>query len=136
MHTYGSLDFFLCSPDCPKQPKITNLLDRLWYVRICGTIFGWIFLVIVYQIQTIKYFFIQFKAVGRELSIALAYHLLKQYKNSKNKSTNNRIRQLLDNIDLHIVHSMNPDGFEIANEGECVGNMGRNNSNNVSKKKE
>ena len=89
----------------------------------------------MYQIQTIKYFFIQFKAVGRELSIALAYHLLKQYRNPKKKSTNNRIRQLLDNIDLHILHSMNPDGFEKSSEGECVGTMGRNNSNNVSKTK-
>ena len=87
------------------------------------------------QIQTIKYFFIQFKAVGRELSITFAYHLLKQYKNSKKNSTN-RVRQLVDNIDLHILHSMNPDGFEIATEGECAGNNGRNNSNNVSKQME
>ena len=93
----------------------------------------------MYQIHTTKYFFIQFKAVGRELSIAFAYHLLKQYKNQKKKSTNNRIRQLLDNIDLHILHSLNPDGFEIATEGQCYKGTetgtGRHNANGVSKKK-
>ena len=100
----------------------------------------------MYQIQTTKYFFIQFKAVGRELSIAFAYHLLKQYnhllkqyKKLKKKSTNNRIRRLLDNIDLHILHSLNPDGFEIATEGQCYKGTeigtGRHNANGVSKKK-
>ena len=88
----------------------------------------------------LKDFFIHFKAVGRELSIAFAYHLLKQYKNQKKKSKNNRIRRLLDNIDLHILHSLNPDGFEIATEGQCYkgteNGTGRHNANGVSKKKD
>ena len=90
----------------------------------------------MYQIQAIKYFFIQFqfKVVGRELSIALADHLLKAYKNPKKKT--NRIRRLLDNIDLHILHSMNPDGFEKSTEGECMTTNGRKNANGVSKNKE
>ena len=93
----------------------------------------------MYQIQAIKYFSIQFqfKVVGRELSIALADHLLKAYKNPKKKT--NRIRRLLDNIDLHILHSLNPDGFEIATEGQCYKGTeigtGRHNANGVSKKK-
>ena len=88
----------------------------------------------MYQIQPITYFFIQFqfKVVGRELSIALADHLLKAYKNPKKKT--NRIRRLLDNIDLHILYSMNPDGFEKGTEGECGGTNGRKNANGVSKK--
>ena len=36
---------------------------------------------------------------------------------------------------MHILHSLNPDGFEKSSEGECAGTMGRNNSNNVSKQK-
>ena len=72
------------------------------------------------------------------MSIAFAYQILKQYKLSKKKSTN-RIRQLLDNIDLHILHSLNPDGFEIATEGQCYKGTeigtGRHNANGVSKKK-
>ena len=93
----------------------------------------------MYQIRAIKYFVIQFKVVGRELSIALAYHLLKQYKNPKLKGKNNPIRRLLDSIDLHILHSMNPDGFEIATEGQCKGmevGSGRQNANGVSKNRD
>ena len=66
------------------------------------------------------------------MSIALADHLLKAYKNPKKKT--NRIRKLLDSIDLHILHSMNPDGFEKSTEGECFGTNGRKNANGVSKK--
>ena len=88
----------------------------------------------MYQIQPIKSFFIQFKVVGRELSIALADHLLKAYKNPKKKT--NRIKRLLDSVDLHILHSMNPDGFEKSTEGECFGTNGRKNANGVSKQYE
>ena len=93
----------------------------------------------MYQIQpiTYTYFFIQFqfKVVGRELSIALADHICDEYENPKKKGKTSKIRRLLNSIDLHILHSMNPDGFEKGSEGECMGTMGRNNSNNVSKKK-
>ena len=68
------------------------------------------------------------------MSIALADHLLKAYKNPKKKT--NRIRKLLDSIDLHILHSMNPDGFEKSTEGECFGTNGRKNANGVSKQDE
>ena len=37
---YGSLDFFLCSPDCPKQPSaefIICFICRFLYPMICGT---------------------------------------------------------------------------------------------------
>ena len=68
------------------------------------------------------------------MSIALADHLLKAYKNPKKKT--NRIRRLLDNIDLHILYSMNPDGFEKGTEGECSGTNGRKNANGVSKQEE
>ena len=40
LHTYGSFDFFLCSPNCPKQPRIDNSFYRLLYPMICGTISG------------------------------------------------------------------------------------------------
>ena len=45
---------------------------------------------------------------------------------------NSRIRNLIENIDLHILHSMNPDGFEKAERG-CKSMVGRSNANGVSK---
>ena len=40
---------------------------------------------------------------------------------------------------MHILHSLNPDGFEIATEGQCYKGTeigtGRHNANGVSKKK-
>lgn len=64
------------------------------------------------------------EAVGRELSLALVEYLLNAYK------TNPRIKQLLDSIDLHILHSMNPDGFEKASQ-VCTGLDGRYNAHRV-----
>ena len=41
-----------------------------------------------------------------------------------------RTKKLVDSTDLHILHSMNPDGFENA-EKSCNGTIGRLNANNV-----
>ena len=48
------------------------------------------------------------------------------------KRNNSRIQNLIKNIDLHILHSMNPDGFEKA-EQVCKSMVGRTNTNGVSK---
>ena len=34
MHTYGSWVFFLCSPDCPKQPRISFPSYKFFYTTI------------------------------------------------------------------------------------------------------
>ena len=42
-----------------------------------------------------------------------------------------RIKRILNSIDLHILVSLNPDGFEMSTEGECAPMVGRFNANNV-----
>ena len=69
--------------------------------------------------------------VGRELTIALANLLLDEY----SRKSNPEIVEMIRNIDIHLVPTVNPDGFERAKEGSCDGQdmeAGRTNSKNVS----
>ena len=59
------------------------------------------------------------EAVGRELMLHLILHLVQNYE------TDYYVRWLLDNTRIHIMPSMNPDGFEVATEGKCQGGQGR-----------
>lgn len=59
------------------------------------------------------------EAVGREMLLHLILHLVQNYE------TDYYIRWLLDNTRIHIMPSMNPDGFEVATEGTCQGGQGR-----------
>lgn len=52
--------------------------------------------------------------------------LLQYLVNSYN--TDNYIKWLLDNTRIHILPSLNPDGFEVAREGQCDGGQGRYNA--------
>lgn len=62
------------------------------------------------------------EAIGRELLIYLAQYLLDNY------GTDNRVTTLVDSTDIWLMPSMNPDGFEIAREGDCSGVYGRTNA--------
>ena len=59
------------------------------------------------------------EAVGRELMLHTILHLVQNYE------TEYYIRWLLDNTRIHLMPSMNPDGFEVAQEGTCQGGQGR-----------
>jgi len=63
------------------------------------------------------------EAVGRELLIHLIEYLLKAYE------TDSYVKYLVDNTRIHILPTVNPDGFESAIEGECYGINGRGNAN-------
>ncbi|XP_075219947.1 carboxypeptidase D-like isoform X2 [Lycorma delicatula] len=62
------------------------------------------------------------EAVGRELMLHLIQYLVNSY------NTDSYIKWLLDNTRIHILPSMNPDGFEVAKEGQCDGGIGRYNA--------
>ncbi|XP_034945096.1 carboxypeptidase D isoform X2 [Chelonus insularis] len=68
------------------------------------------------------------ESVGRELMIYLAQYLLKNY------NIDERVTKLVNNTDIFIMPSMNPDGFEKSKEGLCESLddfSGRENANHV-----
>ncbi|BFZ18647.1 hypothetical protein BsWGS_21686 [Bradybaena similaris] len=62
------------------------------------------------------------EVVGRELLLHLAEHLLLEY--GKNES----LTRFLNTTHLHIMPTMNPDGFAMSQEGTCDGIIGRTNA--------
>uniref|UniRef100_A0A1A9VC85 Peptidase M14 domain-containing protein n=1 Tax=Glossina austeni TaxID=7395 RepID=A0A1A9VC85_GLOAU len=60
--------------------------------------------------------------VGRELLLHLIQYLVTSYE------TDQYVHWLLDNMRIHILPSMNPDGFAVAKEGTCEGGQGRYNA--------
>jgi len=66
--------------------------------------------------------------VGRELMLALARYLL------QNNGRDPRVTRIVEELDIHILPSLNPDGFENATKGVCSGyhiGTGRHNGNLV-----
>lgn len=69
------------------------------------------------------------ETLGRQLTLMLATHILKEY-----QAGDSRMINLLNSTDLHLMPSMNPDGYDAAIEGICNPNpdsIGRQNGNNV-----
>lgn len=58
------------------------------------------------------------------------HKLLFQYM-INNYEKHERIRWILENTRLHILPCLNPDGWEIAEVGDCTGVVGRHNKNDV-----
>ncbi|XP_066251733.1 carboxypeptidase D-like isoform X1 [Euwallacea similis] len=68
------------------------------------------------------------EAIGRQLMIYLAYYLILNY------GKNERVTQLVNTTDIYLVPSMNPDGYENSQEGECESKphyVGRENEKGV-----
>ena len=53
------------------------------------------------------------EAIGRELVVTLSQYL------TYNFGTNDRVTRLVTETDIWLMPSLNPDGFEMATEGEC-----------------
>ena len=65
------------------------------------------------------------EVVGRELLLHLAQELCSKY------GKDAYITRLVDNTRIHLLPSMNPDGWEGATEGDCMSGKGRFNANGV-----
>lgn len=63
--------------------------------------------------------------VGGELLLYLIIHLTENY------GKDERITRLVDSTDIYIVPFVNPDGTEVALEGQCSSNVGHHNGNDV-----
>ena len=55
------------------------------------------------------------EAIGRQLLIYLAEFLARHY------DRDNRVANLLNNTEIFLLPSLNPDGYDRATEGECSG---------------
>ncbi|XP_055711754.1 carboxypeptidase M isoform X3 [Phlebotomus papatasi] len=62
------------------------------------------------------------EAVGRELMLHLIQYFVTSY------TTDPYIKWLLDNTRIHILPSLNPDGYAVSKEGTCDGGQGRYNA--------
>ncbi|GAB0099272.1 Carboxypeptidase D [Sergentomyia squamirostris] len=65
------------------------------------------------------------EVVGRELLLLLAQYLCENY------GSNERITKLIDGTRIHVMPSMNPDGYEIARDSDRVQLLGRANAHGV-----
>ena len=59
------------------------------------------------------------QAVGRELLLHLIEHLVTQY------GKDQKVTGLLNTATVHIMPTMNPDGFAVAEVNDCDGDQGR-----------
>lgn len=65
------------------------------------------------------------EVVGREILLLLLKYLCENYESDA------RVTKVLKNVRLHILPSMNPDGYEISREGDVYGARGRANAKGV-----
>lgn len=65
------------------------------------------------------------EVVGRELLLLLLRYLCENY------GTDERVTRILETVRLHVLPSMNPDGYEVSKEGDVYGAKGRENAKSV-----
>lgn len=65
------------------------------------------------------------EVVGREMLLLLVRYLCENY------GTDERVTRIVETVRLHVMPSMNPDGYEISKEGDVYGVKGRANAKGV-----
>ncbi|XP_014480022.1 PREDICTED: carboxypeptidase D-like [Dinoponera quadriceps] len=65
------------------------------------------------------------EVVGREMLLLLLRYLCENY------GTDKRVTRILETVRLHVLPSMNPDGYEISKEDDVSGEQGRTNAKGV-----
>ncbi|XP_039297225.1 carboxypeptidase D isoform X2 [Nilaparvata lugens] len=65
------------------------------------------------------------EAVGREMLLLLAEYLCQNY------GSNTRVTDMVQNTRIHLLPSLNPDGYEVSTGGDTSHSIGRHNANNV-----
>jgi carboxypeptidase D len=65
------------------------------------------------------------EVVGREMLLLLAKYLCENYQ------LNDRITKLIDTTRIHLMASMNPDGYEVSRLGDSMSISGRANAHDV-----
>lgn len=65
------------------------------------------------------------EVVGREMLLLLLRYLCENY------GTDERVTRIVETVRLHVLPSMNPDGYEISKEGDVYGAKGRANAKGV-----
>ena len=65
------------------------------------------------------------EVIGRELLLLLAKYMLENY------GTNDKITKLIHTTRIHLMPSMNPDGYELSLLGDCNSEYGRGNAHKV-----
>ena len=65
------------------------------------------------------------ETVGRMLVIYFAEYLLQNYVKG-----DARVKKIVDDIEIYLLPSLNPDGFAKSPEGSCFRSNGRRNANN------
>ncbi|XP_011871567.1 PREDICTED: carboxypeptidase D-like [Vollenhovia emeryi] len=65
------------------------------------------------------------EVVGREMLLLLLRYLCENY------GTDKRVTRLVETVRLHVLPSMNPDGYEVSQQGDAYWAKGRENANGV-----
>ncbi|XP_077256149.1 carboxypeptidase D svr [Temnothorax americanus] len=65
------------------------------------------------------------EVVGREMLLLLLRYFCENY------GTDERVTRIVDTVRLHVLPSMNPDGYEVSKEGDVYGAKGRANAKGV-----